>query len=106
MYQFLSQRSILAQLLRGILPLRIETDRYERKAEAERLCKFCDNNSVASEAHFLFQCPQYLPYRDILLSCQPRVTVTICYVHKVIRDLESGDHLFINPIRMIGLIHK
>ena len=34
-----------------------------------------------------------------LLSCQPRVTVTSCYVYKVIRDLESIDHLCINPIR-------
>ena len=49
----LSQRSILAQLRCGILPLRIEMDRYEEKAEAERLCKFCGNNSVESEAHFL-----------------------------------------------------
>ena len=42
----------------------------------------------------------------ILLSCQPRVTVTSCFVNKVIRDLESLDHLCINPIRRIGLIHK
>ena len=30
-----------------------------------------------------------------VLSCQPRVTVTSCFVHKVIRDLESIDHLCI-----------
>ena len=42
----------------------------------------------------------------ILLSCQPRVTVTSCFVYKVIMDLESIDHLCINPIRQIGLIHK
>ena len=41
-----------------------------------------------------------------LLSCQPRVTVTSCFVYTVIRHLESIDHLFINPIRRIGLIHK
>ena len=41
-----------------------------------------------------------------LLSCQLRVTVTSCFVYKVIRDLESIDHLRINPIRRIGLIHK
>ena len=28
-----------------------------------------------------------------------------CFVNKVTRDLESIDHLFINPIRRIGLIH-
>ena len=41
-----------------------------------------------------------------LLSCQPRVTVASCFVYKVIRDLESIDHLCINPIRRIGLIHN
>ena len=32
--------------------------------------------------------------------------MTTCFVYKVIRDLESIDHLFINPICRIGLIHK
>ena len=40
-----------------------------------------------------------------LLSCQPRVKVTLCFVYKVIRDLKSIDHLCIDPIRRIGLIH-
>ena len=51
-----------------ILPLRIKTGRYEGKAEAESLCEFCDNNSVAPEAHFLFQCTQCFPYRDRLIK--------------------------------------
>ena len=42
----------------------------------------------------------------LLLSCQPGVTVTSCFVYKVIRDLCSLDHLCINPILRIGLIHK
>ena len=41
-----------------------------------------------------------------LLSFQPRVTVTSSFVYKVIMDLSSIDHLCINPIRRIGLIHK
>ena len=41
-----------------------------------------------------------------ILSCQPRVTLTSCFVNKVIRDIESIDHLCINPIHRIGLIHK
>ena len=41
-----------------------------------------------------------------VLSCQPRVTVTSCFVYKVIRDLQWIDHLYINPILRIGLIHK
>ena len=31
-----------------------------------------------------------------LLSCQTRVAVTSCFAYKVIRDLESIDHIFIN----------
>ena len=33
-----------------------------------------------------------------LLSCQPQVTVTSCFVYSVIRDLESIEHYCINPI--------
>ena len=44
--------------------------------------------------------------RGYVLSCQPRVTVTSYFVYEVNRDLESIDHLDINPIRRIGLIHK
>ena len=49
---------------------------------------------------------QHTKWRSCLLSCQPWVTVTSCFVYKVIRDLESIDHLCINPIRRIGLIHE
>ena len=45
-------------------------------------------------------------FSSTLLSCQPRVTVMSCFVYNVIKDLESIDHLCINPIHRIGLIHK
>ena len=48
----------------------------------------------------------YLVVLRQLLSCQPSVTVTLCYVYKFVRDLESIDHLCINTIHRIGLIHK
>ena len=35
-----------------------------------------------------------------------RVTLTSCFVYKVIRDLEAIDHLCMNPICRIGLINK
>ena len=41
-----------------------------------------------------------------LLSCQPGVTVILCFVYKVIRDLELIYPLCTNPIHRIGLIHK
>ena len=42
----------------------------------------------------------------LVLSSQPRVTVMSRFVYKVNRDLESIDHLCINPIHRIALIHK
>ena len=33
---------------------------------------------------------------SLLLSCQPRVTVTSCFVYKIVRDLEWIDHLYMN----------
>ena len=42
-----------------------------------------------------------------LLYCQPSVTVMSGFVYKVIRVLESMNHLCINPIHhRIGLIHR
>ena len=65
-----------------------------------------------SEAEILIiSCPCHIFYkgRQIhynLPSCQPRVTVTSCFVYKVIRDLESIDHLCINHIRKCEIRHK
>ena len=47
-----------------------------------------------------------LSMKIVLLSCQPRVTVTSCFVYKVISDFYLIDHLCINPIHRIGSIHK
>ena len=41
-----------------------------------------------------------------LLSCKPRVTVSPCFVYKVIRDLESIDYFCINPIHTQDRINK
>ena len=54
---------------------------------------------------FVFVLLKQILSSPVLLSCQPRVTVMSHFVYKVIRDLESMDHLCINPIHRIGLIH-
>ena len=60
-----------------------------------------------SNSVLFFQVTPEVKTRRMLLAtvCQPRVMVTSCFVYKVIRDLESIDHLCINPILRIGLIH-
>ena len=84
----LSQRSILAQIRCGILPLHIETGRFEGMAEAERLCKFCDTNSVESETHFLFQCPLYIDHRNTLYD-------DISSIYPDFKDMDSNRQLCI-----------
>ena len=55
------QRKFRAKLRLGVLPLRIETGRYERprKAAEQRICKQCDQNVPESEIHFLLYCPRH-----------------------------------------------
>ena len=76
-------RKRLSQLRLGVLPLRVETDRYQRvKIDAsERYCRQpkCTNNvgtvktfEVENEFHFLVKCKQYDHIRNALfakLSC-------------------------------------
>ena len=46
------ERSILCQFRCGILPIRIETGRYIGETPEQRLCRFCDTQSVEDEIHF------------------------------------------------------
>ena len=67
-------------------------------------CRYACKNLVGS---FMCVCPEgYVEAgRDqcrgksrvscMVLSCQPRVLVTLCFVYKVIRDLESIDHFIL-----------
>ena len=74
-------RKRLSQLRLGVLPLRVETDRYQRvKIDAsERFCKQpkCTNNDVSvavktfeveNEFHFLVKCREYDQLRYVLFS--------------------------------------
>ena len=51
------QRSLLCQLKFGILPLKVETDRYQGIPFENRICKICDTNKPEDECNFLFSCP-------------------------------------------------
>jgi len=61
-------RSALAQLRCGILPLSVETGRFNTIPIEFRLCVFCDINAIEDESHFLFHCHLYSDLRDILFS--------------------------------------
>ncbi len=61
-------RSVLAQFRCGILPLAIETGRYNDIPLEYRLCDFCNDNVLEDEIHFLLKCNFYSEYRAELMS--------------------------------------
>ncbi|KAK3092266.1 hypothetical protein FSP39_000496 [Pinctada imbricata] len=61
------ERSVMAMLRCGILPLRIETGRYSGEPVEERICNFCDKNDVEDERHFIFHCSLYETIRNNFL---------------------------------------
>ena len=79
MYLPRSHRSLLAQLRSGILPLRIESGRFQnicdpktgktRKLKPqERVCTLCDLNLVEDEIHFVCICSKYCTLREKLFN--------------------------------------
>lgn len=61
-----SQRSLVAQLRCGILPLAIEVGRFKNTPEENRLCVLCDLGEVENESHFLLYCTHYDDLRESL----------------------------------------
>ncbi len=54
-----AQRSYLAQLRCGILPLHIETGRWQGTQLDKRICKVFNSNSVENEEYFIFHFNKY-----------------------------------------------
>ena len=71
------ERSQLAQLRCGVLPLRVETGRYVGLALNERLCTVCQNRVVEDEIHFILQCPTYADLRKRILFNDQTVLETL-----------------------------
>ena len=62
------ERSCLAQLRCGILPLRLETGRYCSEKREERLCVFCNSQTLEDEVHFVLDCSLYDDIRNKYLA--------------------------------------
>ena len=62
-----SQRSLIAKLRLGILPIHIETGRYNRIERGLRVCLVCNNGRVEDEFHVMFYCQAHKEARDILI---------------------------------------
>ena len=70
-----SQRSFMAQLRFGILPIQVETGRFSRLKLEDRICQQCQAMNIEDELHFLFHCTLYHLerqefYREVSLNCQ------------------------------------
>ncbi len=74
------EKSLLSQLRYGILPLRIETGRYNNEKREERICTLCETDSVESVEHFLFDCSMYDTYR-------------IPFMHRAQECIDNWDNL-------------
>lgn len=65
------ERSLIAQLRLGILPLKLETGRFEKLPLENRLCEFCDSKEIENEVHFVFKCDLYKDLRQAFLAKIP-----------------------------------
>ena len=63
-----SQRSLLAKLRMGTLPLAIECGRYQQIPLENRVCQNCTQNKIEDETHFLFECDLYAQDRIKFLT--------------------------------------
>ena len=87
-------RSLMAQIRCGILPLKIETGRYSNLPVEERLCDICNLGKVESEIHFMLECPMYSEERLTLYNA-----AHLDIDNRNMNDLETFTHLFKNNWR-------
>ncbi len=56
---FGQQRSLIAQLRLGILPIHLETCKFRGKQLDESICQLCDTQEVEDVIHFFCKCNLY-----------------------------------------------
>ena len=56
-----TQKSHIAKFKLGVLPLRLETDRFSRPIipETDRICEQCQSNNIENEIHFALYCDKH-----------------------------------------------
>ena len=63
-YSSVSSSAFFARLRSGTHQLRIETGRWVKEREEDRLCNVCVTGKVESEEHFLLECYVYRQLRE------------------------------------------
>ena len=85
------QRSLLAQLRTGILPLHVETGRYYRTPLEQRVCKICQTDEIEDEYHFICICSIYSTERNLFFN-----QITQCHHNFETLDLEEKMNIIMN----------
>ncbi len=67
------ERSAMAKFRMGVAPIKLETGRYTRTPEDERLGVLCQLNEIESEEHVLIQCPLYCNIRNVLFHAATNI---------------------------------
>jgi hypothetical protein len=99
-------RRTMALFWSGALPLAVETVRYSRPQISlnERLCKFCNTNSVENEIHFLMLCPLYSDIRYELFQTLEFINnFNIMNVENKFIELMNCDKI---QIMLAHILHK
>ena len=86
------QRSALAKLRTGTLPLALETGRYVGRPVEERVCRTCDLGAVERETHFLFDCPGHDAIREQYLNDIVMNNVESSHTENIRSFFLAGNH--------------
>ena len=98
MYMNRQQRSLLAQLRCGILPLHIETGRFKtvrddnhncfrRINKSERLCHICKSGDIEDETHFICVCVVNMKYIEKYSLARHLQPITNSKIYVILKNL-------------------
>ena len=93
-----SERSYISQIRLGILPIRIETGRFTRLEEEQRICEMCNTGEIENENHFLHHCSKYVREREELYNVAQQLNNNFNILH----DNAKNVFLFNNLSRQVG----
>ena len=91
------KRSILAQFRTGILPLKVETGRFQQLPVEDRTCDFCLGSQIEDEKHFLFGCSLYNSIRDPLFG-------KVCVMYPEFSTLHPTDKIELLMFKTPGML--
>ncbi len=86
------QRSIIAQLRLGILPIHIETGRFRGTQLDDRICQLCDTQEVENEIHFVCKCNLHSDLRKTM--------------YRTVEHKYSDFYMYDNKDKSIFLVQK